>query len=426
MSIADPDDPTTGPDTRGALSHLRILDFTALVQGPLATQILGDLGADVIKFERLDGEWSRHWGIGNGRTHGELDSFLAFNRNKRSVAVDLKDPATRERILALAEDADVVVENFRPGVMDRLGLGYADFAARNQAIVYACSSGWGQTGPYVTRPGQDMLAQAASGIHFFQGTRDLPPTPIGIGVADLFTGLYLVVAILAAVSHRQETGEGQRVEVDLFSCVTALQQQELTYFLSHGSIPERPTRNLGAVFVTAPFGTYATADGHLVIAMTPCPVLAEALDLPEIAVFDTNEKMLEHREAIYDLVAARLATDTTANWIDGAPRARRVDRAGPGLRHARGRSTAPPQRPALGRAGRGRLRTGDGADVPDRWFADPHVADSRPRSPGRAPPRRAHHGRHGRRGPRPAASDAATTDPNDRRRPHDPPVRDAR
>jgi crotonobetainyl-CoA:carnitine CoA-transferase CaiB-like acyl-CoA transferase len=317
VSIAGADDPATGSGSGGgALGHLRILDFTALVQGPLATQILGDMGADVIKFERLDGEWSRHWGIGNGRTHGEIDSFLAFNRNKRSVAVDLKDPVTRERILALAEDADVVVENFRPGVMDRLGLGYADFVARNAAMIYACSSGWGQTGPYSTRPGQDMLAQAASGIHFFQGTRDLPPTPIGLGVADLFTGLYLVVAILAAVSHRQETGEGQRVEVDLFSCVTALQQQEITYFLSHGSIPERPTRNLGAVFVTAPFGTYPTADGHLVIAMTPCPVLAVALDLPEIAEFDTNEKMLEHREAIYDLVAARLATDTTANWID--------------------------------------------------------------------------------------------------------------
>jgi len=307
---------TDGGHPDGALSHLRILDFTALVQGPLATQILGDLGADVIKFERLDGEWSRHWGIGNGRTHGEIDSFLAFNRNKRSVAVDLKDSATRERILVMAVQADVVVENFRPGVMDRLGLGYADFAARNPAIVYACSSGWGQTGPYSTRPGQDMLAQAASGIHFFQGTRDLPPTPIGIGVADLFTGLHLVVAVLAAVSHRQATGEGQRVEVDLFSCVTALQQQELTYFLSHGSIPERPTRNLGAVFVTAPFGTYATADGHLVIAMTPCPILAVALDLPEIAVFDTNEAMLEHREAIYDLVAARLATDTTTHWIE--------------------------------------------------------------------------------------------------------------
>ena len=200
--------------------------------------------------------------------------------------------------------------------MDRLGLGYDDFTPRNPSIVYACSSGWGQTGPYSKRPGQDMLAQAASGIHFMQGTRDLPPTPIGIGVADLFTGLHLVVAILAAISYRQVTGVGQRVEVDLFSCVTALQQQELTYFLSHGDIPERPTRNLGAVFVTAPFGTYATADGHLVIAMTPCPVLAEAIDLPEISPFDTNDAMLEHREEIYDLVAAKLATNTTAHWIE--------------------------------------------------------------------------------------------------------------
>ncbi len=316
MSTSTLDDRAAGADDGGALGHLRVLDFTALVQGPLATQILGDLGADVLKFERLEGEWSRHWGIGNGRTHGELDSFLAFNRNKRSVAVDLKDQATRDRILDLSEQADVVVENFRPGVMDRLGLGYDDFAARNAAIVYACSSGWGQTGPYSKRPGQDMLAQAASGIHFHQGTRDLPPTPIGIGVADLFTGLHLVVAILAAVSHRQATGVGQRVEVDLFSCVTALQQQELTYFLSHGSIPERPARNLGAVFVTAPFGTYATADGHLVIAMTPCPLLADAIDLPAIAQYDTNEAMLEHRERIYDLIAARLATDTTAHWME--------------------------------------------------------------------------------------------------------------
>ncbi len=147
-SVGAPDRgaPNGGATNGGALGHLRVLDFTALVEGPLATQILGNLGADVIKFERLDGEWSRRWGIGNGRTHGEVNSFLAFNRNKRSVAVDLKDPPSRERILTLAEHADVVVENFRPGVMDRLGLGYDDFTARNPSIVYACSSGWGQTG----------------------------------------------------------------------------------------------------------------------------------------------------------------------------------------------------------------------------------------------------------------------------------------
>lgn len=299
----------------GALSHLRILDFTALVQGPMATQMLGDLGADIVKFERPEGEWSRHWGIGNGRTHGELDSFLSFNRNKRSVTVDLKDPEVREQILELAASADVVVENFRPGVMDRLGLGYEDMRKANPSIIYACSSGWGQDGPYKKRPGQDMLAQAASGIFFITGQRDHPPTGVGAGIADLYTGLHIVIGILAAVAHRDATGQGQRVEVDLFSCVTAVQQQELTYFMSHGSIPERPVRNMGSMFATAPFGIYETADGHLVIAMTPCPILAEAIDLPELAQYDTNELMLEHRVKIYDLVAERLATDDTAAWI---------------------------------------------------------------------------------------------------------------
>ena len=153
----------------GPLSHLRVLDFTALVQGPLATQILGDLGADVVKIERVEGEWSRHWGILDGHTHGQTDSFLAFNRNKRSVTADLKDEQARERILALAAEFDVVVENFRPGVMARLGLGYEAFAERNPAIIFVSSSGYGQTGPYVTRPGQDMLIQALTGMLWLTG-----------------------------------------------------------------------------------------------------------------------------------------------------------------------------------------------------------------------------------------------------------------
>jgi crotonobetainyl-CoA:carnitine CoA-transferase CaiB-like acyl-CoA transferase len=300
----------------GPLAHIRVLDFTALVQGPMATQVLGDLGADVIKLERHEGEWSRHWGIGNGRTHGELDSFLAFNRNKRSVAVDLKDDETRRRILALATDVDVVVENFRPGVMARLGLDYEAFRAVNPAIIFASSSGWGQEGPYRARPGQDMLAQAAAGMLFLQGQRSDPPHPAGIGVADLYTGLHIVIGILAALAHREHTGEGQRVEVDLFSCITAAQQQEITYFLSHGEIPERPERNFGAIFASAPFGIYGTSDGHLVIAMTPCPVLARAIDVPELAQYDTNELMYENRNVIYDVIAAQLAGNTTAHWIE--------------------------------------------------------------------------------------------------------------
>jgi crotonobetainyl-CoA:carnitine CoA-transferase CaiB-like acyl-CoA transferase len=300
----------------GPLSHIRVLDFTALVQGPMATQLLGDLGADVIKFERPGGEWMRSWGILNGRSHGEMDSFLAFNRNKRSVAVDLKDPDVRDRIFELARNADVVVENFRPGVMDRLGLGYEDFRTVNPKIIYASSSGYGQTGPYSKRPGQDLLVQALSGLMFLTGRKGDPPTACGIGITDQYTALHIAIAILAALTHRAETGVGQKIEVDLFSCTVAMQQQELTYYLNHETLPERPKENLGAIWATAPFGIYATSNGHIAIAMTPCPVLAEALDIPWLAQFDDLDKMIASRAEIYATLSDHFLTDTSERWID--------------------------------------------------------------------------------------------------------------
>ena len=300
----------------GPLSHLKVLDFSALVQGPLATQILGDLGADVVKIERPEGEWSRHWGIADGHTHGQTDSFLAFNRNKRSVIADLKDEKTRERILALAPEFDVVVENFRPGVMARLGLSYEAFAERNPAIIFVSSSGYGQTGPYVTRPGQDMLIQALTGMLFLAGRAGEPPTASGLGIADQYTALHIVIGILAALEHRRHSGQGQRVELNLFSCTISAQQQELTYYLNHGSIPERPAENHGSIWATAPFGIYPTADGAIAIAMTPCPVVGRALDMPELAKYDTNALMLEHRAEIYELLSGRLKTGRTADWLD--------------------------------------------------------------------------------------------------------------
>jgi len=300
----------------GPLAHVRVLDFTALVQGPLATQILGDLGADVVKIERPDGEWSRHWGIADGHTHGQTDSFLAFNRNKRSVAADLKDERVRGRILDMAHDFDVVVENFRPGVMSRLGLGYDSFAERNPGIIFVSSSGYGQDGPYRSRPGQDLLIQALSGILFLSGRASDPPTSCGIGIADQYTALHIVIGVLAALEHRRQTGKGQRVELDLFSCLVSAQQQELTYYLNHGAIPERPAENYGSIWATAPFGIYQTSDGYLVIAMTPCPIVGRALDMPELARYDTNASMFEHRSEIYAALSAKLATRTTDAWME--------------------------------------------------------------------------------------------------------------
>jgi crotonobetainyl-CoA:carnitine CoA-transferase CaiB-like acyl-CoA transferase len=303
-------------DVSGPLKGIRVLDFTALVQGPMATQMLGDLGADIVKIEKVGGEWMRFWGILNGKTFGEMDSFLAFNRNKRSAEADLRDPEVVAKILELARDADVLVENFRPGVMARLGLSYEDVRKVNPRIIYASSSGYGQSGPYVKRPGQDMLIQALSGVMFLTGRSDDPPTALGVGLTDQYTALHIVIGVLSALHHRERTGEGQKVEVDLFSCTVAMQQQELTFYRNQGFLPPRADENLGSVWATAPFGIYATSDGHIAIAMTPCPVLAEALDQPWLAEYDTNEKMVESRPRIYAGLAEIFETNTRAHWIE--------------------------------------------------------------------------------------------------------------
>jgi len=301
---------------QGPLAGLRVLDFTALLQGPLATQILADLGADVVKIERTGGEWMRHWGICMTRTHGETDAFLAFNRNKASIEIDLKDPQDFEKLLELADKADMVVENFRPGVMEKLGLGYESLRKRNPSLIYAASSGYGQTGPYVDRPGQDYMVQALTGLMWLNGRRDDPPFLIGPAATDQYAGVHLVIGILAALHHRDRTGEGQRVDVDLLSCVLAFQQQELTVFLNHGEELERPVENIGHPGLTAPAGVYQTEDGYLLLAMFPCPRLGEILGVDWLAGYDTNEKMYEARDEVYRKLAKHFLQAPTEYWID--------------------------------------------------------------------------------------------------------------
>ncbi|MGH8265325.1 MAG: CaiB/BaiF CoA transferase family protein [Steroidobacteraceae bacterium] len=300
----------------GPLEGIRVLDFTALLQGPLATQVLADCGADVVKLEKQNGEWMRQWGIFMARTHGETDAFLAFNRNKRSVEIDLRNAEDLERILKLVDLADVVVENFRPGVMDRAGLGYEVLSKRNPRLIYAASSGYGRTGPYAKRPGQDYLVQALTGAMWLTGRRGDPPFLFGAAIADQFTGLHLVIGVLAALQHRNRTGEGQRVDVDLLSCMMAIQQQELTVYFNHGRALERPVENVGHPGITAPCGVYATADGYLLLSVCPCPMLGGILRVDWLAQYDTNEKMYEARDAVHRLLAAHFATQPTAHWID--------------------------------------------------------------------------------------------------------------
>ena len=302
-------------DKPGPLSGIRVLDFTALLQGPLATQILADCGADVVKLEKQNGEWMRQWGIFMARTHGETDAFLAFNRNKRSVEMDLRNPEDHERILRLVDKADVVVENFRPGVMERAGLGYEALRQRNPRLIYAASSGYGRTGPYADRPGQDYLVQALTGAMWLTGRRGDPPFLFGAAIADQFTGLHLVIGILAALQHRNRTGEGQRVDVDLLSCMMAIQQQELTVVFNHGWTLDRPVENVGHPGITAPCGIYQTADGYLLLSVCPCPKLGEILQVEWLAPYDTNEKMYAARDAVHRLLASHFATQTTAYWF---------------------------------------------------------------------------------------------------------------
>jgi crotonobetainyl-CoA:carnitine CoA-transferase CaiB-like acyl-CoA transferase len=303
-------------DASGPLAGIRVLDFTALLQGPLATQILADCGADVVKLEKQNGEWMRQYGIFMSRTHGETDAFLAFNRNKRSVEIDLRGAEDRVRLMELVEKADVVVENFRPGVMDRAELGYDELRKRNPRLIYAASSGYGRTGPYAKRPGQDYLVQALTGAMWLTGRRGDPPFVFGAAIADQFTGLHLVIGILAALLHRNRTGEGQRVDVDLLSCMLAVQQQELTVFLNHGRTLERPVENVGHPGITAPCGAYKTADGHLMLAMFPCPALGRILGVDWLAEYDTNEKMFEARDIVHRRLSAHFATQPTGHWID--------------------------------------------------------------------------------------------------------------
>ncbi len=236
----------------GPLAGLVVADFTQLAQGPFATQMMGDLGAEIIKIEPVKGDWMRHWSMANLYIEGEGASFLSFNRNKRSIGIDLKHPQGKDVALRLVDRADVVIENFRPGVMERLGLGYETLAERNPRIIYCASSGWGQSGPYVTRPGQDLLVQAVAGVGYLNGNADDPPRAVGVGIADFTAGFHIVYGVLAALYARQRTGRGQRVDVNLLNSILNLHIQELTLYLNGAGLPERSRSDIPGAYLGAP------------------------------------------------------------------------------------------------------------------------------------------------------------------------------
>jgi crotonobetainyl-CoA:carnitine CoA-transferase CaiB-like acyl-CoA transferase len=300
-----------------ALDGVGVLDFTQMMMGPWATQFLGDLGADVIKIERPEvGEWERGLHAMGDLLDGQSPFFLAMNRNKRSISLNLKDPRAREIVLRLAKDADLVVENFRPGVMARLGLGYEDLSAANRSIVYVSGSGFGQTGPYVDRPGQDLLIQAMSGLAAYGGRAGDLPTPSGSSIVDASTALLLAFCSMAGLVHAIRTGEGQHIDVSLFDTAVALQCQEIAAFLNMERRFERSEAGIAGAWLSAPFGIYRTADGHLALAMGSLAVLGELLDEPRLADFDEPRRAYDERDRVYAIVQERLTERATDEWIE--------------------------------------------------------------------------------------------------------------
>ncbi len=298
----------------GALEGVRILDFTQMMLGPLCTQTLADLGADVIKIERPGkGEWMRSMPMIGEFVGGDSAAFHAFNRNKRSVTVDLKNPKGREALLELSKHCDVVVENFRSGVMDRLGLGYADFKAANPKIIYASGSGWGSGSKLAEEgwPGQDMLIQAMSGVMYNTGRAGDPPTACGTPVADFAASQALAIGILGALLARDRHGFGQRVETDLYSATLNMMAQENFAVLNQDIELERSEAGVASCWNDAPYGPHPTADGWVAIAMCPLDKLGGLIGDDTLGDVDPWAKRDEAKRRIDKCTA----TKTNAEWM---------------------------------------------------------------------------------------------------------------
>lgn len=305
-------------DSPAALGGVLVADFSRVLAGPLATMLLGDLGADVVKVERPgSGDDTRAWGP--PYVDGESAYFLAINRNKRSVALDLGAPEGKRAARRLVERADVVVENFKPGTMQRLGLSYEEVSPGNPAVVYCTVSGFGTKGAGASLLGYDFIVQAVGGLMHITGPEAGEPTKVGVAVADVLTGLFAANAILAALLARSTTGMGQRVEVDLMSCLLAGLVNQASSFVTTGQVPRAIGNRHPAI---SPYEMFAAADRPLVIAVGndgQFAALAGALGMEWLASderFVTNPARLVHHEELSELIGRRLRDRPAATWVE--------------------------------------------------------------------------------------------------------------
>ena len=300
-----------------ALAGLRVLELTQVMAGPFCGQVLADLGADVVKVEPLEGDATRR-SLGFRMRGDDTAAFMAVNRNKRSLALDLKDERHQAVFHRLVGDADVVLENYRPGVAARLGADWETLSAVNQRLVYASVSGFGQTGPYAQRPGYDLIAQGLSGVMSVTGEPGGEPVKCGVPVSDLAAGLYCAVAIVSAIVARERTGRGQRIDTSLFECALAMSIWETAELWATGRVPEP----LGSAHrLLAPYQALRTGDGHITVGGNTEALwrrLCEAVGRPELAEdprFASNDERMAHRAELAVELETALAARGVDEWV---------------------------------------------------------------------------------------------------------------
>ncbi|MGM4982111.1 MULTISPECIES: CaiB/BaiF CoA transferase family protein [Rhizobium] len=299
------------------LAGLVVVDMSQFLSGPYCTLRLMDLGARVIKIERPGGgDLSRGLYLSDAES-GDSTIFHAINRSKESLAVDLKNERDMSALRKLISKADVLVQNFRPGVIERLGLDYEAASKLNPRLVYCSISGYGEEGPWVSRPGQDLLAQSRSGVMWLNGDEGQGPVPFGLAIGDMLAGAAAAQGILAALVRRGVTGEGGLVETSLLEALIDLQVEVLSVHMNSGNkLPERSHVRSAHAYLSAPYGVYPVADGYLAIAMTPIPKLADLLGIEELAPYrDDPKSWFTSRDDIKAIIAARIATRGVDEWL---------------------------------------------------------------------------------------------------------------
>jgi CoA:oxalate CoA-transferase len=299
------------------LQGILVLDFAQFLAAPMASLKLADLGARVVKIERPGvGDLCRQLSISNLELDGDSMLFHSINRNKESYAADLKSPEQLAAVRRLIARADVMIENFRPGIMEKLGLGWEAVRVLNPRLVYASVSGYGSKGPWVEKPGQDLLAQSLSGLTWLSGDSSQGPVPMGLAIADMMAGNHLMQGILACLVRRSVTGLGGRVEVSLLESTLDFQFEVLTTYLNDGGQPpQRSAVNNAHAYLGAPYGIYATSDGYIAIAMGSVPNLGRLLGCAPLLAFEDRKSWFIERDTIKSALAVHLRGKDTAHWL---------------------------------------------------------------------------------------------------------------